>query len=77
MDICPKAFCEKCYSNQEYKIKERTTGLSIRGIRFSYPELYAVCRTCGEEVYAAPVSDRNVEARYKAYYAKIESMKED
>lgn len=75
MSIIPKEFCPLCYSKQPFDIREETREISIRGISFSYPELYAVCKGCGNRIYSAVLNDKNVYERQKAYYAQIDEMK--
>ena len=76
MDLIPKEFCGKCYSRQPFYIREEQRTASVRGVGFSYPELYAVCKNCGDRIYSAVLNDKNIYERQKAYYNRIDQIKE-
>ena len=61
------AFCIECGEVREYHILSQRVELEVRGIRFSYVELIAVCEDCEEELYVPEINDANVEERESAY----------
>ena len=61
------AFCIECGCEKPYAIKCTRETITIRGLTFSYVEMQAYCRCCGEPVYVPEVNDANVQARENGY----------
>lgn len=74
-------FCERCRENVGYIIRaERMLG-KLKGEMYEYMEEKAICNSCGDEVYVAKLSDRNLKALYDVYREKnniisLEKIKE-
>lgn len=74
MDYMPIAFCCRCYEKVPYTMDFSEELIEYRGIRFRYIRTKAICKRCGEEIYAAPVNDKNWYERHQAYYKKLEEL---
>lgn len=60
-------FCIECSRKVTYSVKSERVELNVRGTKFSYVELFAICEECGSEIYLPEINDANVEAREEAY----------
>lgn len=61
------AFCIECGCKTHYRVSSSVEKITVRGVTFSYTELRADCEDCGNEVYAAEISDENVLSREEGY----------
>ena len=61
------SFCVLCGKRIKPQILSRKSECLVRGTRFEYDELYAVCPDCGNEVYTKETNDMNVERRILAF----------
>ncbi len=61
------AFCIECGCRVPYSVKVSRETVSVRGITFSYAEMTAYCKNCGEILYVPEINDANVQAREDEY----------
>ena len=61
------AFCSRCNRQTTFRTCTRFEHQNVRGVGFSYMEDYAICKTCGNEIYVAELNDINARAREDAY----------
>lgn len=59
--------CTKCGKRVKPRLSERTVKVEVRGVKFTYPEEFAWCPDCCQEVFDPVVHDINA-ARRKRYY---------
>ena len=76
MELRPKVFCTKCCERVPYKIESSTEETSVHEVSFKFLETRAKCRICGTQVYVPAVNDKNWYERHKAYYNKLDELKE-
>ncbi|MFA5576911.1 MAG: type II TA system antitoxin MqsA family protein [Tissierellaceae bacterium] len=74
-------FCEKCREDVAYTIKAERMSGKLKGETYEYMGEKAICNSCGDEVYVAELSDRNLRALYDVYREKnniisLEKIKE-
>lgn len=62
-----KALCTHCGKRVNPRLNERMREATVRGVEFFYPEEFAQCPECGQEVYDAVVHNMNC-ARRERYY---------
>lgn len=67
--------CTNCGKRTNYHISTRTSEVEVRGMKFTYPEEYAWCASCCQEVYVPTVSDLNCVRRERYYAAKKKLQK--
>ena len=48
----------------------------LQEVSFKFLETRAICRICGERVYVPAVNDKNIYERHKAYYAKLDELRD-
>lgn len=76
MEIRQKVFCPKCYDKVNYKIESSVEETSVREVSFNFLETRARCVNCNEAVYVPAINDKNYYERHKAYYEKLDELKE-
>lgn len=76
MYLRPKAFCTNCYEKVPYYIDFGKDHVTIRDVAFSYYKTRAICEVCNREVYVPAINDKNWYERHKAYYLKLDELKE-
>ena len=76
MTLRPEVYCVRCGVKVPYKLESSMEETSVHEVSFKFLETRARCRICGEQVYVPAVSDKNVYERHKAYYAKLDELKE-
>lgn len=76
MTLRPEVYCVRCGVKVPYKIESSMKETSVHEVFFKFLETRALCRICGEQVYVPAVNDKNVYERHKAYYAKLDELKE-
>ncbi len=60
--------CLNCGKRVNPRMSERQMKVEVRGVKFTYPEEFAWCPDCCQEVHDPVVDDINA-ARRKRYYA--------
>ena len=76
MTLRPEVYCVRCGIKVSYKLESSMEETSVHEVSFKFLETRACCRICGEQVYVPAVNDKNVYERHKAYYAKLDELKE-
>lgn len=76
MTLRPEVYCAKCGVKVPYKLESSMEETSVQEVSFKFLETRALCRICGERVYVPAVNDKNVYERHKAYYAKLDELRE-
>ena len=76
MTLRPEVYCTRCGVKVLYKLESSMEETSVHEVSFKFLETRARCRICGEQVYVPAVNDKNVYERHKAYYAKLDELKE-
>ena len=76
MELRAKAFCTNCYEAMPYTINTSREETTVHEVSFSYLETQARCKKCNNLVYVPAVNDKNYYERHKAYYSKLNELKE-
>ena len=61
------AFCIECGCKVPYSVTVTRETITVRGITFSYVEMTARCKNCGETLYIPEINDANVKAREEGF----------
>lgn len=67
MEATTTSFCLNCGCKKAFKKVAARVETEVRGLRFGFVEMNAVCLTCGEELYVPELNDENVQVREDAY----------
>ena len=59
--------CSNCGKRTNYHLSERRVEVEVRGVKFTYPEEYAWCAKCCQEIYIPLVHDVNCKRRERYY----------
>jgi len=76
MELRQKVFCTKCCERVPYRIESSMEETSVHEVSFKFLETRAKCKVCGTQVYVPAVNDKNWYERHKAYYNKLDELKE-
>lgn len=63
--------CLCCAARTTFYVTDTIETTVIRGTRFSFHELHAICAHCGSEMYVSELDDMNADARMRAYQAAL------
>lgn len=64
-----KVFCPTCGKNTNYHLSDRRVEVEVHGVVFKYPEEYAWCASCCQEIFVPTVHDMNCQRRERFYQA--------
>ena len=67
--------CTNCGKRVNPRMSERQMKVEVRGVKFTYPEEFAWCPDCCQEIYVPTVHDMNC-ARRERYYAAHKKLEE-
>ena len=71
-----RVLCCKCRKKVEYTLRKRTGAHAIAGILYEFPEEYATCNECNEEVTVPGLDDKNIIELEKVYEEKKKWQKQ-
>lgn len=60
-------FCPHCNRLVRYMITSVDDEAEVRGVRFEYKRMIAVCERCFYEIYTPFINDWNIKIREEAY----------
>ena len=60
-------YCPTCRKRMSYDLSTRTVPVEVKGVKFKYPEQYAECPVCCQELYVPVVNDINCSTRQRYY----------
>lgn len=67
------AFCENCFKDVEFEIRNELIHIDLDDIAFSYGAYVPYCKECGKEMSVPEINDLNIIRAYKAQKEELES----
>lgn len=64
-----RVVCPNCGKKVSYDLSTRAVPVEVKGVKFKYPEQYAECPVCCQELYVPVVNDMNCATRKRYYQA--------